>query len=121
VPEVASWTELARGQQSQGLLPLIRRFGPEVALSELGLPAAEVWAGQSLLESEPEAAEEALDSLPFQVFCKALIGPLLGLAPHLQQKFFQHAAPELNREQRLQVVEKMLAKNIGLPMAEKVA
>lgn len=121
MPEVASWTELARGQQSQGLLSLIRRFGPEVALSELGLPAAEVWAGQALLASEPEAAEEALDSLPFQVFCKALMAPLLGLAAHLQHKFFQHAAPELNREQRLQVVEKMLAQNLGLPMAEKVA
>ena len=121
MPEVASWTELARGQQSQGLLSLIRRFGAEVALSELGLPAAEVWAGQALLEHEPQAEEEALDSLPFEVFCKALMAPLLGLAPHLQHKLFQHAAPELNREQRLQVVEKMLSKNIGLPIAEKVA
>ncbi|MBN9420757.1 hypothetical protein ABS71_15745 [bacterium SCN 62-11] len=120
MPEVASWTELARGQQSQGLLPLLRRFGPEVALSELGLPPAEVWAGQALLKKEPDASEEALDSLPFEVFCKALMAPLLGLAPHLQQKFFGFAAPELNREQRLQVVEKMLAKNLGLAMNEKV-
>lgn len=121
MPEVASWTELARGQQSQGLLALIRRFGPEVALSELGLPAAEVWAGQALLQKEPEAAQEALDSLPFRAFCQALIAPLLGLAPHLQQKFFGQQAPELNREQRLQVVEKMLAKDLGLPITEKVA
>lgn len=121
MPEVASWTELARAQQSQGLLSLLRRFGSEVALSELGLPAAEVWAGQALLEKEPDAPEEALDSLPFEVFCKALMGPLLGLAPHLQQKFFAQSAPELGREQRLQVVEKMLAKNLGLPMTEKVA
>lgn len=121
MPEVASWTELARGQQSQGLLPLLSRFGAEVALSELGLPPAEVWAGHSLLQKEPEAVDVALDSLPFRVFCQALMAPLLGLAPHLQQKFFGQAAPELNREQRLQVVEKMLAKNIGLPMTEKVA
>ncbi|MBX3166605.1 MAG: ATP-dependent DNA ligase [Candidatus Eremiobacteraeota bacterium] len=121
MPEVASWTELARGQQSQGLFSLLRRFGAEVALSELGLPAAEVWAGQALLETEPDCAEEALDSLPFEVFCQALIAPLLGLAAHLQQKIFGQAAPELNREQRLQVVEKMLARNIGLPMTEKVA
>lgn len=121
MPEVASWTDLARGQQSQGLLSLLRRFGTEVALFELGLPAAEVWAGSALLKKEPEAQEEALDSLPFQVFCQALIAPLLGLAPHLQKKFFGLAAPELSREQRLEVVEKMLAKNIGLPVTEKVA
>lgn len=120
MPEVATWADLARGQQSQGLLSLLRRFGPEVALSELGLPAAEVWAGQTLLRREPEAAEEALDSLPFEVFCRALIAPLLGLAPHLQQRYFGLSAPELSREQRLSVVETMLARELGLPVSEKV-
>lgn len=118
---VATWTDLARGQQSQGLLSLLRRFGAGVALSELGLPAAEVWAGHSLLRREPEASEEALDSLPFEVFCRALMAPLLGLAPHLQQRYFGSAAPELTREQRLAVVEKMLAKDLGLPLSEKVS
>ncbi|MFN8612779.1 MAG: hypothetical protein U0931_34900 [Vulcanimicrobiota bacterium] len=121
MPEVANWTELARAQQSQGLLALLRRFGPEVALFELGLPAAEVWAGQSLLKKQPDADEQALDSLPFEVFCKALIAPLLGLAPHLQQKFFGFSAPEFNREQRLKVVETTLGRNLGIPMDEKIS
>ena len=121
MPEVATWTELARGQQSQGLLALLRRFGAEVVLFELGLPPSEVWAGQSLLKEESDAPDEALDSLPFEVFCKALIAPLLGLAPHLQQKLFAFSAPELNREGRLSVVAKMLEKNLGLSMGEKVS
>ncbi|MBS2033802.1 ATP-dependent DNA ligase [bacterium] len=121
MPEVASWAELARGEQGQGLLALLRRFGPDVALSELGLPAAEVWAGQSLLNRQPDAPEQALDSLPFESFCRGLIAPLLGLSGHLQQKFFAQAFPELNREQRLKVVETGLNKDLGLPIGEKIS
>ena len=117
MPEVANWAELARGY---GLFPLLRRFGSDVALSELGLPPAEVWAAESWLRIQPDAHEEALDSLPFAVFCQALLKPLLGMSSHLQTKMFGQAAPELNREQRLAVVEKMLAKDLGISMGEKV-
>ncbi len=120
MPEVASWVDLARGQQDQGLMHLVRTFGSEVALDELGLPPAEVWAAEALLRQYPEAGAEALDSLPFLRFCQSGLAPLLALSPHQQQRLFGFATAVLSREERQGRVEELLRRDLGLPMVEKV-
>lgn len=120
MPEVASWVELARSQRQQGLISLVRTFGPEVAIQELGLPPCEVWAAQVLLRQRPEAAEEELDSLPFLPFCQSGLAPLLALSPHQQQRLFGYTTANLTREARQVRLEELLRRDLGLPMVEKV-
>ncbi|MBT9585896.1 hypothetical protein IV102_21315 [bacterium] len=121
MPVVVSLAELARAEEeTQGLIPLLRRFGEELVLCDLGLPASEVWAATALLHSQPEADAEALDSLPFLNFCQSVVAPLMTLSGGQQQKLFGRVTEAVNREARLALLEKLIRKDIGLSITEKV-
>jgi len=121
MPQVLSLAELAREEEElEGLIPLVRRFGSELVLRDLGLPPAEVWAAEALLEAEPEAAPEALDSLPFSSFCQSVMAPLMTLSAGQQGKLFGGVTAPLAREARLTLLEKFLGQNLGLSTPEKV-
>lgn len=121
MPVVLTLAELARSEEeTNGLIPLVRRFGQELVLRDLGLPPAEVWAAHALLKAEPEAEPEALDSLPFVNFCQSVVAPLMTLSSGQQQKLFGQVTESVTRETKLTLLQKLLTKNIGLSVTEKV-
>jgi DNA ligase-1 len=121
MPVVLSLADLARSEEeTQGLIPLLRRFGEELVLRDLGLPPSEVWAAAALLQREPDASPEALDSLPFGNFCQSVIAPLMTLSAGQQQKLFAQVTEAVSRESKLALLQKLLTKDIGLSITEKV-
>lgn len=121
MPVVVSLAELAGAEEeTQGLIPLVRRFGEELVLRDLGLPASEVWAATALLHSQPQVDAEALDSLPFSNFRQSVIAPLMTLSGGQQQKLFGRVIEAVNRESKLALLEKLISKDIGLSITEKV-
>ena len=121
MPIVSSLAEMARSEEeTEGLIPLLRRWGSDPLLLDLGLPPSEVWAAEALLRSQPEAPPEALDSVPFANFCQSLILPLMSLSGSMQQKLFGRVHEALSRESKLLLLDKALATNLGLSTTEKI-
>lgn len=120
MPNIASLEDLARDSQADGLIPLVRRFGRDLNLGELGWPEPEVWAARVLLQSEPEADGEALDSIPFEHFCQTLVAPLMALSATQQQRLFGRTIAGLDREARGQRLKQFFSLNVGLSTVEKV-
>ncbi|GMU58119.1 MAG: hypothetical protein AMXMBFR33_72650 [Candidatus Xenobia bacterium] len=99
-----------------------RRQSLEELEKLLELPASLLFAAYSLLEAEPDVADEALDSIPFYSLCRGFFLPLMGLAPERVGKLFGlTATPPLTSEQRSRLVGDFLARKLGLSLQEKVA
>lgn len=120
MPLVPSLADLARDSEIEGLVPLVRRFGEDLACTELGFPAPEAWAAQVLLQREPDAGPQALDSIPFAALCRAVFCPLLALAAHHQQRLFSLTPTSWTREERMLQLKDYLARPLGLSNPEKI-
>lgn len=86
----------------------------------LGLSPSLSFAIRRVLEEDPEASEQALDSLPFYSLCRGLFLPLMGIAPERLPGLFGVKAPKpLDSEQKKQLAQDFLEKSLGLTLAEK--
>lgn len=86
----------------------------------LGLSPCVSFAIRGHLDHQPDAAPGSLDSLPFYSLCTGFFLPLMGIAPErIGGLFGLHAPRPLKPEQKKELVQKLLAQNIGLSLAEK--
>lgn len=120
MPSLPTLQELGRERQSGGLLALVGEFGQDFVIHQLGWPAPESWAAQVLLQRQPRAPAQALDSLPFASLCRGLLAPLMALSVRQQQRLFGFSLKNWERETRQAKLQECFARDLGLTAVEKV-
>lgn len=127
VADLRGWlTDLASAADGE-LEPLTRGIGVNAVsdsyLEEaLGLPAHLQFVMHGMVDEDPFVHADVLSSIPFYSLCKGLFVPLSGMQPEKAASIFGVAIESApTSAQREELLHRFFAKDIGLPLIDKLA